>query len=411
VLERVVAGSRDEFSALHWSRAPLLTRAAELAGTSTSPGHVTNASSGFADLFSPDAVDELVSRRGLRTPFLRMAKDGSVLAPGRFTRGGGAGAGSPDQVADDKVLGLLDDGATLVLQGLHRTWPPLIDFANELSGDLGHPVQINAYITPPQNQGFAAHYDVHDVFVLQITGTKKWIIHEPVLLDPLPDQGWEGRRNDVAQRAATEPTIDTVLAPGDALYLPRGYLHSAQALGDFTIHLTVGVHPITRHRLVREVIAGAKLDRELRRSLPMGVDLGDPAVLASELSATVEALKSHLDEVSVSAVAPVIAATLRDQTRAEPLAPLAALRAAASLDAGTALRMRRRLRVEVSPVGDSVQLKLLDTVVRFPIAAEAALKVVLDGTEFTPGDLVNLDGDEQLVIARRLLREGIIVPV
>ncbi len=122
-----------------------------------------------------------MSRRGLRTPFLRMAKDGTVLATKTFTRGGGAGATINDQVADDRVLRQIDDGATLVLQALHRTWPPLVEFASQLSAELGHPVQINSYITPAQNRGFAPHYDVHDVFVLQVEGRKRWRIHAPVV--------------------------------------------------------------------------------------------------------------------------------------------------------------------------------------------------------------------------------------
>ncbi len=67
-LRRCTALTSERFADEHWGRAPLLTRAAELGGD-------------FTDLLSPDAVDELVSRRGLRTPFLRMAKDGTVLAP------------------------------------------------------------------------------------------------------------------------------------------------------------------------------------------------------------------------------------------------------------------------------------------------------------------------------------------
>jgi bifunctional lysine-specific demethylase and histidyl-hydroxylase NO66 len=398
VLERVAAGDRERFAAAHWGRTPLLSRAGELP-------------SAFSDLFSPEAVDELVSQRGLRTPFLRMAKDGSVLPAGRFTRGGGAGAGAPDQVADDKVLALLGDGATLVLQGLHRTWPPIIELANELSADLGHPVQVNAYITPPQNQGFAAHYDVHDVFVLQITGTKQWRVHEPVLVDPLPEQNWEQRRADVAARAAEPPLIDTVLAPGDALYLPRGYLHSAQALGDFSIHLTVGVHPITRHRVMREIVASTRDDPQLRRSLPMGVDLGDPSVLVAEFNATLAALRAYLDSAEPTGAAAAIAGDLRELTRPEPLAPLAVLTAAAALGPDTRLRLRRGLRAAVEADGDSVSIKLIDTCVRFPIAADPALKVVLDGREFTPAQLPSLEPDEQLVIARRLLREGIVVSI
>ena len=60
-----------------------------------------------------DTVDELLSRRGLRTPFLRVAKDGKVVDASRFTRSGGAGAEIADQLADDKLLGLFVDGSTL----------------------------------------------------------------------------------------------------------------------------------------------------------------------------------------------------------------------------------------------------------------------------------------------------------
>jgi ribosomal protein L16 Arg81 hydroxylase len=396
-LRRVAACNLAQFAASHWDRSPLLSRAGELPGA-------------FTDLLSPDAVDELVSRRGLRTPFLRMAKDGGVIAAAKYTRGGGAGAGSPDQVADDKVLSLLADGATLVLQGLHRTWPPVIDFANDLSRELGHPVQVNAYITPPQNQGFAAHYDVHDVFVLQVTGAKHWFVYEPVLIDPLPDQEWQTRSDQVAKRATETPVVDTVLEPGDAMYLPRGFIHAATALGEVSIHLTVGVHPVTRHRLVRTLLDSVRDDPQLRRSLPVGVDLGDPATLAPELAATIAALHRHLDTASPTDVAGVIASDLRNGTRAEPLAPLAALVLAADLGADTPLRLRRGVRISTSTDEQAVQLRLVDTVVQIPIAAESALKTILDGGTFTPSQLGGLDDEEQLVIARRLLREGVVVP-
>ena len=146
------------------------------------------------------------------------------------------------------MLRLFAEGSTVVLQGLHRLWPPLIEFAGQLAADLGHPTQVNAYVTPPSSRGFSPHYDVHDVFVLQVAGEKHWRIHEPVLADPLRDQPWTDRAAEVAAAAEREPVIDAVLRPGDALYLPRGYMHSAQALGEISAHLTVGVHPVTRGR-------------------------------------------------------------------------------------------------------------------------------------------------------------------
>jgi ribosomal protein L16 Arg81 hydroxylase len=73
-----------------------------------------------------------------------------------------------------KVLGLFADGATVVLQGLHRYWPPLTELVRGLELALGHPCQANAYLTPPGSQGFAVHSDSHDVFVFQTAGTKQW---------------------------------------------------------------------------------------------------------------------------------------------------------------------------------------------------------------------------------------------
>lgn len=398
---RATGLAAEEFARDYWGAWPLLRKSADLPAD------------GFADLLDTASVDELISRRGLRTPFLRMAKEGTVLAPARYTRGGGVGATITDQVADDKVLTLIADGATLVLQALHRTWPPLVQFGSALSAELGHPVQINAYITPPQNQGFAAHYDTHDVFVLQVAGRKHWRIHEPVLVDPLVDQQWEKHRAAVASRAEEAPLIDTDLAPGDALYLPRGYLHSAVALGELSIHLTVGIHPITRAALVSELLAAVKTDPRLRSSLPAAVDLADPATLAPHLRNTLAALTDLVndggDELTAR-VAAGLGATLAAGTRPEPIAPLAQAGLLAALTLDTVLRLRAGLRYTLSSDDAGVQLRVLDKTLTMPATVETALKTVLSGATFRPADLPGLDADEQLVLARRLLRQAVVVP-
>lgn len=396
-LSRCVACAADVFAEQNWGRAPRLTRAGELAG-------------GFDDLLDASAVDELVSRRGLRTPFLRMAKEGTVLPASRYTRGGGAGASINDQAADDRVLGAIADGATLVLQALHRSWPPLVDFGSRLAAELGHPVQINAYITPPQNQGFAPHYDVHDVFVLQVSGRKRWTIHAPVVDAPLDNQPWEQHRDAVAARAAEAPLLDVVLEPGDALYLPRGTIHAAKAQGDTSIHLTVGVHPVTRYQLVQHLLDAVQDDPELRASLPMGTDLADPAVLAPQLAATIAALRDRLDDVPVSGVAKQVGTNLMRRTRPEPIGPLAQLAAADALDRDTPLRLRAGLRVRVKQDAEHLTLVLLDRSIELAASAADALKTVLSGTVFTPPELPGLDAEEQLALAQRLLRDGVLVP-
>lgn len=40
-------------------------------------------------------------------------------------------------------------------------------------------VGANAYLTPPNSQGFAPHYDDIEAFVLQIEGSKNWKVYKP----------------------------------------------------------------------------------------------------------------------------------------------------------------------------------------------------------------------------------------
>jgi ribosomal protein L16 Arg81 hydroxylase len=312
-------------------------------------------------------------------------------------------------VADDRVLELFLDGHTIVLQGLHRMWPPLIDFASALTADLGHPVQVNAYITPSSSQGFSAHYDVHDVFVLQVAGEKRWRVHEPVLRDPLRDQPWTDLRAQVEARAAEDPVIDTVLRPGDALYLPRGYLHAAEALGGVTCHLTVGVHPVTRHAVLESLLALVGDARALRTSLPLGVDVADPAAVEPELQETVAALTDRLRQVTAAEVSERLAARLVTSNRPSPVGPLAQAAAADAVSADTVLAVRPFQRHVLTTEGDEVLLRLFDRTVRMPLSSAKAVRALLDGEALRVADLPDLDLDDALALARRLLREAVVV--
>ena len=381
-----------------WGRRPLLTPAERLTG--------------FADLFSLDVVDELVSRRGLRTPFLRVAKGGTVVPAARNTRSGGTGAQAGDQVVDDRLLDLFVDGHTLVLQGLHRVWPALVDFAGQLVTDLGHPVQVNAYVTPTQSQGFSAHYDTHDVFVLQVAGEKRWRIHEPVLPAPLRDQPWTDHRAAVEERATGEPVIDTVLRPGDSLYLPRGYLHAAEALGGVTCHLTVGVHPVTRHDLLRAVVDLVADDVDLRAALPFGVDVSDPADVQPDLDATVAALLARIRSVTAADVSAALATARLGARRPAPLGPLAQAEALRTLSPQTVLAVRPHLDhvlVADDAGTGAVSVVLAGRRIDLDPPSAKAVRALLDGARLPVDELPGLEPDDALTLARRLVREGVVV--
>jgi bifunctional lysine-specific demethylase and histidyl-hydroxylase NO66 len=399
MLSRCIATDPQTFATQHWGRVPLLSRSDALPRD-------------FGDLLSARTVDELLAERGVRAPFIRVAREGEVLARECYLGPAGFGTEMPDQVDSAKVLSQFASGATIVLQGLHRLWPPLIDFVRSMVDDLGHPVQANAYITPPKSRGFDPHYDVHDVFVLQTAGCKRWTVHQPVHDDPLASQPWTDHREAIAKRVKDEPIIDTVLSPGDALYLPRGWVHSAQALGALSIHLTIGVSTLTGMDVVRAVVDQLENVVDFRKSLPIGIDpTGQDEMMATatkiiaELTETMRDRTSELGDNAARRLAQRYAA----RTRPVAVRPLASLEAAEHA-ATAVVRWRHGLVATVERCGGRVLLRLPDRTISFPEPCGDAVAALHRGLVADAGSLPGLDAADGEVVIRRLLREAVVIP-
>ena len=380
-----------------WTRAPLHRPRAD--------------PSAFADLFSLDDVDRFVASSSPRLPTFRLVRDGKPLDPSRYTRtakvGGQqvTGMGDPSRIFDE-----FRSGATIVFQGLHRSHPPLTRFCRALELELSHAVQANAYVTPAGSRGLGVHYDTHDVFVLQLAGTKAWTIHEPVLVDPLPSQPWKGTADD-----AGEAILSVELQAGDCLYVPRGFLHSARAQEELSAHLTIGVVTTTWHDVVRELVAGTAEEPEFRRALPAGYATADPASLAAGVEETVARLRKWLDTVDADAVA---AATARRFLAGRPpilAGQLHQLRMVESLDDESLLRRREGSVCHLVVEGDALTVVLGSKELHMPAALEPAMaRIAAASATLRLGELGDLmDGPSRLVLGRRLVVEGLleIVPV
>jgi bifunctional lysine-specific demethylase and histidyl-hydroxylase NO66 len=399
-LTRCVSAAPSVFARDYWGMRPLFSPAGSL-------------SADFSDLFSVAAADELLTERALRTPFVRLAREGDVLPAERFTAPGGFGAQVPDQVDSAMVLREFAAGATIVLQGLHRSWPPLRTFTRRLVAELGHPAQVNAYITPESARGFDAHYDVHDVFVLQVSGEKHWSVHAPVREHPRPDEPWSRRRAAVEARAVEKPVIDVVLRPGDALYLPSGWLHSAVARAGTSIHLTVGVAALTGADVVRELVSEISRNPELRAPLPISGGDAGPDVLDRAVRQVSAAFAQALDAQRAgdgpARTAAAVRRSLQRLSRAEPVPPLATLEAANDLSPKTMVRLPDGLTATVDVDADGVHLAADGQALRLPAECELAVRALTSGERAWAGALPGLDEADSLVVTRRLLRSGLLI--
>jgi hypothetical protein len=309
-----------------------------------------------------------------------------------------------DLVDPARALDHFADGATIVLQSLQRWWPPLGRFCRDLELVLGHQVQCNAYLTPAGAAGLAPHHDTHDVFVLQVAGTKHWDLRTPMLEAPLARH-----RSDQA-RAAEQPVVRQIdLRPGDCLYLPRGWIHSATAQEAPSLHLTIGVLAVTAHDVLRRIVERAADEPAFRRTLPPGVTLG----AGQEAAAVVKAIVAELQDWLGGVDAGDVGTEVRDAfwSRRRPLldGQLLELASLDAIDDETVVVRRGGTAHDLHVAGGALAVRAGDRRVTLPAALAPVVERLLDGAPHRVGDLADaMDGASRLVLARRLVRDGLL---
>ena len=184
-------------------------------------------------------------------------------------------------------------GYTLVAKFLHRYWPALGRYCQALEAVLHHGVGVNAYFSPPRAQGFGAHGDGHEVFVVQSYGSKRWRVYEPPGPRPLDGQTFD-------LEVLGEPIIDCQLRAGEGLYIPRGFPHVVVSGDEASFHLTLSVKPRTLGSVLADAVALLQTrDPRFAETVPVGwrndpgladalVQLGQAATDPATIAAVVE---------------------------------------------------------------------------------------------------------------------------
>ena len=356
-LERCV-GDPERFLAESWGRASLIVP--------------NTGGRGFADLVGFEDVDRLLATTGLRAPSFRLVRDGDVLPVDFYTRSGRTGSVAVSGMLDPALaLRQFENGATIVFQGLHRTWLPLATFCRELDLALGHPTQVNAYITPPGAQGLAVHEDSHDVFVLQAFGSKRWQVWPT-------RPGSKGGKVDPA--GLGEPMHDVTMQPGDSMYLPMGTPHAASAQETVSGHLTIGILTVSWRSVAQDLFGRVEDRAELDERLPAGFHRDPEGFRGAVANLVADLAKRVADVLDASA-----------------------------LTSDTLVRRRAGSACVVAVHGDRLSVYLGDRELRMPARLEPVIRDVAERTEFRPTDLEPLlDPESSVVLVRRLVREGLL---
>ena len=364
-------GDLERFFREHWDRSPFLRHSEE----------------GFDDLASLDDLDRMIASSGLHASYLRMVQGGKTLAVSSYTQPPPNRSRGTERLIDPpSVFAAYAEGATIVLESLHRYWPPLARFCRDLELALGHRLQVNAYITPPSSQGFDVHRDTHDVFVLQISGSKHWIVYD---------------------RADEEQVlIDQEIGPGEVLYIPIGFPHAAKTAAGASAHLTVGILTHDGTDVVREVLKAAEDEPVFKQRIDAG---GDPARLRSAIQGQLDELRAWLDKVDADDLTERVARKVLSTSQPIFGGQLRQLALLDDMHAGTRLRRREGAVCVLFPGPASLKVLLADRELEMPLGATDAMQVIANAEELQVSDLdPHLNPESALVLARRLVREGLL---
>lgn len=202
---------------------------------------------------------------------MKVVLDGRELTPKEFCSGVASREGHSVMQPEPKRLKLfLEQGATVVLDLAERLSEGLAAVADTLQAALGAPVSCNIYCSFEQHRGFPAHFDTMDVFALQIDGEKTWRLYEGRFENPIEQPGYNYSSLPRSHHEDAKGALlgESVMTPGDVLYIPRGQYHEALASRNASLHLSFGVTEATGQDFLNILVNSLRDDALFRAALP-----------------------------------------------------------------------------------------------------------------------------------------------
>ncbi len=216
----------------------------------------------YDDLLNIFNINDYFNNNNLRFPEVTMFSKGTRLGPEQLRQDD---AISHNLIDKEKLWKHYDGGATIKIENAHLAFFQIENFCKNLGKKIKSNVKAGIYITPPNAKASVPHYDMHDIFVIQVYGNKTWKLFNTAFENPI--EGQLLRKTDMDRYNQVEPTKQLTVTKGDLIYIPRGFVHDAHTQASTSIHLTISLHPQIKLSLLKEIIEGSAGLANLREQL------------------------------------------------------------------------------------------------------------------------------------------------
>ncbi|ASZ11953.1 cupin domain-containing protein [Chitinophaga pendula] len=150
----------------------------------------------------------------------------------------------------ETVFRLFSEGkVNIAFKNIQGQLPMLDDLTAALTEELNCSCESQLYFTPPTGVPTYPRYETADMFILQITGSRKWKIYQGPISLPLPSQA--NQPFDLSQQSLIHQCITQ---PGDTLYIPRGFIWESFPLEQTAVFAAVKFTFPTYLRLILDIL-------------------------------------------------------------------------------------------------------------------------------------------------------------
>jgi len=234
------------------------------------PLHVRAKPEKFASTLTWADLNRMLTMDVWTQQTLQLNMDTNRVPPAAYCVNGANRDHQPTMRPDPgKVKEIMARGATLLLNEVETLAPGILSLVNTIQRELGSKSSVNLYYSHREHKGFDSHCDRHDVFAVQIFGTKRWNIYQGQLDRPIEHAMFQNVPQVDYDRLKGEVAEVVDMNPGDLLYLPRGKFHDALTTGNLSVHLAVSSNEPLGLDWLTQLWTLAVRDPEFRSALPL----------------------------------------------------------------------------------------------------------------------------------------------
>lgn len=355
----------------------------------------------FSSLFSIKDLDKVLEYSRPRGSSLKVVKSQQPMNPTIYENKDGS-------LNLNQLYTAYADGYTIVINEIQRFWDPIKTLVENIRNYTSHNAVANLYLTPENEKALSPHYDSHDVFALQISGEKHWILYDDThFKTPLLNSF-----QPIFQREHLTGAREITMRAGDIMYMPRGVPHEAYTTGQSSMHITIGVHSTQWIDLItKSLLSLSQKHIELRQALPIGfLNSMDENLLSADAELDfVSILQQVFKKENIGGSLNILREEFRTKEQPKPDGHFVSLDRINHIHLDSILSIREGVTAKVTNDVSGARILFQGNTIKGPSQIASTLAFIAQQEDsFSVKEIPFLNEDNKLKLAKRLVRGGLL---